>query len=782
MNTRQHPLQPTALAIAVAAAIGAMAHAPSAWADDDEAAALKLPTSTVEIGVIGVSKDEGTTNMGKFGEYNGLYRPGGAAFLNANIRGGNAYQDNEGGGLRRWSVRATDLGLSSSNLGAGISEQGQWSLGFEHDRLRHSLADGYQTPYTLSGNNYTLPSAFTVVSTAGLGTNALSAAQLSSYQLVNLASSRHNTSVNGSVYIDARTSLNFDFKHLEQSGAKLMGFGVAGVNKATGEAVAILPMPTQSSTDSINLGVQWNGDGAHLSAAYFGSFFRNDQDRVNFQSYAGAINPQWMSTAPDNSFNQLSLSGGYRLAPRTRMTGNLSYGLNTQNAAFVTPEAGMMVQAAPVGSLSGKVVNTHADVKVTDQTTSRLTLSGSLKYDERDNQTPSNLYNFNAISGQHTAYYPNTPLSTRKVQAEFASDYRIASGHAIRAAYTHEELDRWCNSFAVGATYPAGSNCVVAQASRDDRLDATYRMKATDDMDWRLGYGYSDRRTSSDPLALATFISRNGAVPGPVPATGNTTPMGQNAGDYYGYYPFFSASRTQQSVKGGVNWQATEVLSLGLNARYSNDQYGSSYGVQNGHSNSLNVDATYALSETGSVYAWASQQHRQRELTSLTRYSTTAAAATATAVAVPATASWTNTLKDSDSTFGLGLKQEGLMGGKLDVSGDWAYSSGKSTYATALNYATTTTGGLTCADATLLTCGQLPDIRSTLNQFKLTGTYRVNKGTQVVLRALRQRLSSSDYYYNGLAYGYTASSLLATNQVAPNYTVNALSASLLFSY
>jgi hypothetical protein len=258
--------------------------------------------------------------------------------------------------------------------------------------------------------------------------------------------------------------------------------------------------------------------------------------------------------------------------------------------------------------------------------------------------------------------------------------------------------------------------------------------------------------------------------------------MGQNAGDYYGYYPFFSASRTQQSVKGGVNWQATEVLSLGLNARYSNDQYGSSYGVQNGHSNSLNVDATYALSETGSVYAWASQQHRQRELTSLTRYSTTAAAATATAVAVPATASWTNTLKDSDSTFGLGLKQEGLMGGKLDVSGDWAYSSGKSTYATALNYATTTTGGLTCADATLLTCGQLPDIRSTLNQFKLTGTYRVNKGTQVVLRALRQRLSSSDYYYNGLAYGYTASSLLATNQVAPNYTVNALSASLLFSY
>jgi MtrB/PioB family decaheme-associated outer membrane protein len=444
----------------------------------------------------------------------------------------------------------------------------------------------------------------------------------------------------------------------------------------------------------------------------------------------------------------------------------------------VTPETGLIVAASPMTSLNGEVINTHADVKLTDRSYKDLTLSAGLKFDERDNQTTSYMQNFNAISGQHTALYPNTPLSNKKSQLELAGDYRIKAGQSTRMAYVHEDVERWCNSFAVSPGYPAGTNCVTAISSKDDRLEATYRLKANESVDLRLGVGYSDRQAITDPYAISNFISTNGAVPGPVPSP-NLTPKGQNAGDYYGFYPFFSASRTQQSVKGQINWEASDQVSVGLSTKYTEDKYGTgTYGVQNGNTWSFNADTSYAYQENGSFFAYATKQHRQRELTSLQRSTVTASAASATAIGIPATASWTNLLKDNDTTVGVGIKQTGLMGGKLEVSGDVAYSLGTGAYGTVLNYATTTTGGLSCNAAAINSCGQLPDIRSQFGQVKLKASYQVDKSSTVTVRYAYQKLTSSDFYYNGYQYGFTPATLIPTNQVAPSYKANALAVTL----
>jgi MtrB/PioB family decaheme-associated outer membrane protein len=420
MKTSQYSLRLTPVAMAVAMSLVAL----SAYADDEEIAALTQPTNTVEIGVINVSQD-----AAKFGEYTGLNKAGTSMVGNLDVRGGRAYSERENGGTQRWSIKANDIGLTSRSLNATTSEQGEWSLGLSYDELRHNLSNGYQTPYqgTMGGNLYTLPSNFGLVTPTGTGapgTNVLTPAQQAAFHNLDIATTRKNTSLNAGMNINSRLSLNFDFNHLDQSGAKLMAFGAAaaGGTVVNGEVVSILPMPTNYKTDTVNLALHWKGDQSHLSVGYFGSFFRNDYDRVNFQAYSGilpssgALPMQAMSTAPNNDFNQLNLSGGITLAPKTKLVSNLSYAQSTQNANFVAPETGMMVTAMPVTSLNGKVVNTHADVKVTDQTTSQLTLMGGFKYDERDNQTASNLYNFNAIGNGNTANYPNTPLSTKKTQ------------------------------------------------------------------------------------------------------------------------------------------------------------------------------------------------------------------------------------------------------------------------------------------------------------------------------------------------------------------------------
>ena len=92
-------------------------------------------------------------------------------------------------------------------------------------------------------------------------------------------------------------------------------------------------------------------------------------------------------------------------------------------------------------------------------------------------------------------------------------------------------------------------------------------------------------------------------------------------------------------------------MDLGLSGRYTDDRYpDSTYGVQNGKTWSLNADATYNYQDNGAVNAYVTQQYRQRDMTNLQRYTTTASAASATAISIPATASWTNNLIDQDIT------------------------------------------------------------------------------------------------------------------------------------
>jgi MtrB/PioB family decaheme-associated outer membrane protein len=800
MKNQNETMRVSLLALAVQGALVAMCSMP-AYADDEELAALKMPANYIEIGASNTSR-----SSAKFGEYTGEDKSGADLVGNFSVRGGDAYGDANGTG--RWAISGSNLGLTSRTLGATTGNQGQWNIGIGYDELRHNLTDSYQTPYqgSMGGNSFTLPAGFGVVVNGGppiTGTRVLNPTQLGAFRTVDVGTTRKNTSLTAGVNLAPQWNVTFDYNHLDQSGAKLMAFGAAGAGTGLvgtipgvqGEAVAILPNPTNYKTDTVNLALNWAGDKGHMTASYFGSYFRDGYDRVTFDTFYGtnggpASYNQTMSTPPSNDFHQLNLSGGYALGPKTKLTGGLSYGRNTQNDPFVYDS--YMMLTTPKSSLEGLVVNTHADLKLIDQTAKDLTLSAGIKYDERDNRTASNLYNFNALSGNiiHYAHYPNTPLSNKKTQLELAGDYRVARNQNIRLAYNREEVKRWCNQYATGGTtlnvdayvagvnnYPAGTNCVVATASTDDKLGATYKTKASDVVSLNLGYDYSRRKTDSDPNAIAAFISLSG---NPNVATG--TIRGINAGDFLGFYPYFDASRKEQVAKAGVDWQANDKLSLGLRGRYTDDKYDSLYGVKNGNTWSLNLDATYNYSEDGTVSAYLTQQHRQRDLTNMQKSPTAAATGlvgTTTAIGVPLGATWTNKLKDDDTTVGLTFKRGGLMGNKLELDGDLTYSLGRTGYGTQLNYVGATGGFplgtppfLTCAAPQIFSCGDLPDIKNRLIQFKLTGNYKVNKSAKVAVGYTYQHLDSNDYSYNGLQYGYTPNTLLPSNEQAPSYSVN----------
>jgi MtrB/PioB family decaheme-associated outer membrane protein len=357
----------------------------------------------------------------------------------------------------------------------------------------------------------------------------------------------------------------------------------------------------------------------------------------------------------------------------------------------------------------------------------------------------------------------NTPMSNSKTQMELAGDYRLSQSNRLHLGYEYEDVRRWCNNALANNTVgvpPAGyvtstSSCVQIPESTENKLVASYRLKAGEAVNFNAGYSYAQRKADVNP----SFYN----------------PMQALAEGYenVGYRAFFDASRTEQLLKAGVNWQANDKLSLGLSARYLDDNYGDSpLGVQKGNSWSTNLDATYGYSENGVVSAYLSVQNRQRDLLSgAYRYT------------VPVTNPlFSNHLDDQENAIGIAIRQKGLMAGKLELAGDLAYSVGTTAYTTQVPYFVPTAFAATCSSSASLTCGSTPDIKNETLTLKISGIYQLDKASKIAVGYLYQKQNSSDYYYNFYQTGYTSSGNLPTNEQAPNYAVNVVSVSYLYNF
>ena len=535
------------------------------------------------------------------------------------------------------------------------------------------------------------------------------------------------------------------------------------------------------------MALNWIGDKAHFTGSYYLSKFRDGYNGLSFSNpffqVAAPNTTGWnpgvafpvdtLSTAPDNNFQQLNLNGGYELTQATKLVGGVSYGRNTQDMAYINQDQ-MQVGGLPQSSLNGLVITKHADLKLTNQTTKDLALSAGFKFNDRDNRTASNVYKFNDLgAGPETSI--STPLSNKKTQFELAADYRITQRQKLNVGFEHEQIQRWCNNSptlaqilavtpgpggvvanGVAAAYFAnGASCVQVPNSTENKLVANYHLQATDDVNLNAGYSYARRRADV-----------NSAFYNPMQAK-------SEGYELPGYVAFFDASRNEQMVKAGVNWQATEKLNVGLNGRYVNDDYSAALGVQKGNAWSANLDVGYYFTENTSATAYVTVQNRKRDLDNNSWSHATATFYT------QASQIWTNTLSQDENTVGINAKHGGLMGGKLDMTADLTYSLSKSGYTTTdlwVNAACTTPSNNGYA------CGSTPDIKSELIRFKLVGDYKVDKASKVRVGYIYQNLKSTDYFYNPYQTGYTPTSMLPTNQQAPSYSVNVITASYLYTF
>lgn len=696
---------------------------------------------------------------------------------------------------------------------------------------------------------------------ATLATNR--AADLGAYQNVDLYTKRVRTDGGLSFNINALWDIKAGFKHEQKTGFKPLSV----VSSQNTEFGATLADPIDQTTDQYNLSLNFKGDKGFLSAEYYGSLFKNDIQSVTWNDVGKLANTTTYASAPSNQFHQLGVTGGYYFTPTTKLVMNGSYARNTQNEAYVA--AGQNAQfplGLPTSSLNALVVSKTFGLKLTAKPVKDLGLTANYKFDDRDNRTPVNTYFFQdaneatnysttpnafiAGQGANLNMYANRPYSKKVNQLNLDADYVVVKGQAVKLGYDWQKIDRTCD----GSWY----NCADAPTTKENTLRAEWRGKLVADLTGKVGYAYSKRTVNYDENAFLALVPYANAIPTLGVGTGATmsayqwmlanglTGFGAVAGygaaaagnnsifggsnnavpqalygsrnvisELIGMRRFNMADRNRDKWRTSLNWQATEKFSVQGGFDYDNDDYKNSvYGLKSSRGSTLNLDGTYAASETFSATVFYTYEDKRSKSAgdafgsnnngtgnnSQARVNSVNTGATAVSGGCYATVAlknqnaktdpclqWSTDMRDKVGTLGLTLTQKALMSGKLDLKGDLVFSRAQTDVGV--------TGGSYVQNPALIAAGgqealvafyyvpasALPTVTTNVIELKLSGKYQIDKVSAMRVGYTYARLKAVDWAYDGMQFG-TGTNYLPTNEQAPKYTAQAIGVSYLKSF
>ena len=788
-------------ATVLGSAMAAMTLASVVHAADDSNLIRELtqPTNFIELGALYVDR-----SSAKFGEYNGLDKSGGYFIGNFQLYGATRPDS-----AFRWRVEGTDLGLDTRSVKGDVGEQGRYRITFGYDQIPRNYSDSYQTIWNGAGStSLTLPAGYPAAASR-LSVTSTSAGLLSNWNNTQAPNATATTTGGGPAFVIPAAMHNVDIgterkrsnlgfgaplgpgwdikasvKHEEKDGTKLTGVNIGGF---TGFS-SLLPEPINSTTDQFDAAVSYADEKANLSVGYYGSIYRNDTNLWTVENAAAnnvvLNNVARLQSYPDNQMHQLNLVGGYKFSPTTRLLVSASYARLTQNEAFIDPPVGS-TWVLPEKSANAKVINKFLLARLTSRPMKDLTVNAQYKYEDRDNQTPiATFLTTRSDSAGASTQFTNTPLNRRLQQFDLTGDYALGRGQAIKLEYERQEIRRTAD----GDESPFRADKVHENSGRVE-----YRKTMADQVTGRLSYVYSERR-------LKEYEQGNPQPtnpPAPLPAADPALT---------GFEQFFLADRNRHKLRGLLDYQASDALSLQGAVDFNRDTYpDSQFGLKKSESWQLTVDAAYAASENlafNGFYTYESLETRQdslaiaRGLTSsvLVPHVSGPPCAPFTNVAntLPADyftdpcRQWSQEQADHIHTLGIGFKYTGLMGGRLLLLGDLNYARARTPIS--VSGGTYYNNGVPSSPTgnVFIPAQSFTDITSEMTDLRLSGIYAVDKASSLRLAYWYRHLKSADWAYD--AYTNSALGVLAIQTyigpaiTSPNYSVHVIGVSYIYRW
>lgn len=757
----------------------------------DEVRELTTPSSQVEVGIGEVSN-----SSFKYGDYGrGMEKSG--SYLIGNIRVNKRGENN----ANYLEIIGRNLGLDGSrDFKIMGGEQGNYGLSFEYDELSKLHSDSFQSPYNGLGSSVlTAPAGWAgtldrlpltipidaPIATTNITTDMMTAlaANMKSF---NVETKRKAAGIGLTKQLPGGWNLTANFKQEKKDGTKLTG---APIQISTGgtRGTLLAPEPINYTTDLFDVAARYANDKLQAQINYHASFFDNDNRSLTWDNlYYNGLNANRGNATgsfgqmPDNQFHQVSASGGYTLSKDTRLSGSFSRGIMKQNEAFLPYSTGGTMPAT--ASLNGEIVVTHADIKLNSKLTHDLRLNAGYKFDERDNNTPVNTYNYitadRDTGGTGTATNSlrrtNTPLS-KKQHLLFADiDYELSKTTKLKLGYDFDKITH---------TYEPTAG------DKEHTLKAEIKHSFNDTASGGLAYAYSDRNSSpyngTDSLTgtytsgyLATLcaapntFSYNGvttACTGAVAPTGATFPWL----DTPALRKFFLTDRKRDKLRAFANVAPSEKLDLQFGASYYQEKYPEAeegFGLAKATGWTANFDANWLATEKVSgvffttVEDYSTDQNGHHNTggapTILDRQNNTAAFDVRTG---------TITRTDRSLTMGLGFRVK--QNASIDWGGDFTHARTKGITSFAVHPTIAALGiGL-----------PIPDTISRLNRLELFGKYKVQKDLTLNVKYMYEKYKSADWAWDGQTYTSSAS-FIGSGQTSPDYNIHAVGASVTYKF
>lgn len=369
--------------LAIAAVAAAMLLAPPGKAATPDTTAWKCERcpfadgyrADLTVGSTFVSHDAAT-----IGDASGYDEKGGYA----NVDGDGLYVT----AAHRMGWRVEDLGLASRVVEIEGARPGTFDYRLAYRELPRHRFDTTRTVFTRDADNVlALPPVWTLAGTTA-GMTDLAASLVSR----DTESDRRTLELGGGYQSTSRFRLFADYQRQEHE-----GYGITGGSYFTNSSQ--LPRHFDYQTDQLDAGVRYDGERGYLKLAYFGSFFDDRYDAVRwenpFTSVPGAGQGA-LAEAPDNDFQQLILTGSYRVAMfDTQISFSAATGRGKQNESLLpyTTNPNLVTAPLPAASLDARIDTTNLALTVVSKPLPRSRIKFAIRYDERDNKTPALAWN-----------------------------------------------------------------------------------------------------------------------------------------------------------------------------------------------------------------------------------------------------------------------------------------------------------------------------------------------------------------------------------------------------
>ena len=715
---------------------------------DDESEVLENKQdykSTIKIGGLYSSSDSA-----KFGEYSGVDTRQGYVLGGFDIQHRDAFDDNSS---NYWQIKAKDLGLDSRFIRADYGEQGKYALFFEYDQLPHNRLVSAKTPFRNIGSQSLLLADDWV---AGSKTT----------QMPNLADDLKNIDIaterkkySGGFSLDLTQQWNFtvDIQHEDKEGLQDTGavMGISGFNPLS----VIAPKPIDQETNNFDIKLAYNGDKAQIQLRYFVSLFDNHYNSFSWQNpYKLRFRPEsdfldnvgGLSVAPDNQAHKISLSTAYRLGSATRLSGSFSYGLMNQDSPFMGYTVNPLLSVdspVPRGDADAEVETLHANLVFTTVPFKHADIRSSYVYDQRDNNTPSDVYAVlrNDSEDQITQLRSKTlrsNLAYGRKQHQFKLDagYRFLARNKLSIGYGFERNERDYSLVEYTDEHNAHIKLLTNIASNvNSWLKYEYIV--------REGSGYS-----GDDLFLATHTE----------SFLNTLPESLRFENDPLIRHYNISDRIRNKLSFSATWLAFDDVNVGFNGRYNDDDYNETqFGLT--HSDNFNgtLDINYSLNKGLNLYSFYSYEYFKNEQNGYNHFSNAQVLSTRDSNKL-----WRVDTIDNIHTVGFGMDWD-IIEDTLDFQFDYNFS-----------YAVTQTDA---EQDRLLNINSLPDLETTLHSLNLRANYQLIKNTQLQFAYRYEFFEVNDFALDNISPN-SINEVLSLGNSSPDYSAHIFAVSVIYQF